>query len=73
MQRIEIKSRVGSDGVLHLDFPMADDANREVKVIIETIPTAEEWARGILETAGTWEGDFERPDQGVLEEREPMS
>ena len=73
MERVEIKSRVGSDGVLHIDFPMANDANREVKVIIEPIPTPEEWAQRILANAGTWQGDFVRPDQGVLEERDPMS
>ncbi|HXD88035.1 MAG TPA: hypothetical protein VN641_16225 [Urbifossiella sp.] len=73
MQRIEIKSRVGDDGVLHLDVPLsADDANREVRIIIQTIPTPEEWQRCILETAGKWQGEFERPEQVELVERDPL-
>jgi len=58
MQRIEIKSRVGSDGFCTLTSDgrrcQSGGSNH-----IETIATPEEWARGILETAGTWQGDFE--------------
>ena len=74
MERVEINSRVGNDGVLHLDCPMgADDANREVRVIIEIIPTPEEWSQRILANAGTWQGDFVRPEQGGHVERDPLS
>jgi hypothetical protein len=52
----------------------ADDANRDVTVTVE--PTArlspEEWARRVMENAGTWQGNFERPDQGELQERDPL-
>ncbi|HEY2909618.1 MAG TPA: hypothetical protein VGI99_05195 [Gemmataceae bacterium] len=75
MQRIVVQSRVGDDGILHLEGPMsADDANRDVTVTVE--PTArlspEEWARRVMENAGTWQGNFERPDQGELQERDPL-
>ncbi|MEX0718931.1 MAG: hypothetical protein WD066_20220 [Planctomycetaceae bacterium] len=41
------------------------DADREVRITIEpatepSTPSAEEWRKGILETAGKWQGDFER-------------
>ena len=32
----------------------------------------EEWRRGIRETAGKWQGELERPDQGEYEQREPL-
>jgi hypothetical protein len=78
VNRIVLKSRVGSDGVLQLTVPVGPaDADREVQVTVEPVassgPSAEEWRRGILETAGKWQGDFERPDQGEFEERDPLS
>jgi hypothetical protein len=33
----------------------------------------DEWRRLLLETAGKWYGEFERPEQGAYEEREPLS
>jgi hypothetical protein len=33
----------------------------------------DQWRRLILETAGKWQGEFERPEQGEYEEREPLS
>ena len=33
----------------------------------------EEWRQRILETAGKWQGEFERPEQGEYEQREPLS
>ena len=78
MQRIVIKSRVGSNGILELMVPVGSaDADREVQVTVEPIGppklTQEEWARRVLENAGTWQGDFERPEQGEYEVRDPMS
>jgi hypothetical protein len=78
MNRIVIKSRVGSDGILQLALPVGPaDANREVQITVEPIaPPAlspDEWRRGILETAGKWQGEFERPEQGEYEQREPLS
>ena len=33
----------------------------------------DDWRQHVLETAGKWQGGFERPDQGDLEQREPLS
>ena len=33
----------------------------------------EEWRRRVLETAGKWQGDLERPEQGEYEQRESLS
>jgi hypothetical protein len=78
MNRITVKSRIDSHGVLHLDVPIGSaDADREVQITIEpTMPaqmSPEEWRRRVLETAGKWQGDFQRPEQGEFEKREPLS
>jgi hypothetical protein len=80
MNRIVLHPRVGSDGVLHLSVPMgAAEAGREVEVTIESPPSKtpgprdqEEWRRFVMETAGTWQGDFERPEQGEYEKRDEL-
>ena len=79
MDRMTIKSRVGADGVLHLNVPVGEAiANREVQVTIEPVGqavkrmTREEWRDFILQTAGTWQGDFERPEQGEYEQRDEL-
>jgi hypothetical protein len=77
MNRMVLKSTVGSDGTLHLELALgADAANKEVQVIVEpaTGPTMtqEEWRAFILSTAGGWQGEFERPDQGEYEKRDPL-
>ena len=69
MQRIVVQSRVGANGVLHLTLPVGSaDADREVQITVEPVsPPAlspDEWQRRILETAGKWQGEFERPEQG---------
>jgi len=78
MNRIVMTSRVDRDGVLHLTLPLgAEEADREVQVTVEPVGpppmTPEEWRRHVLATAGKWQGDFERPEQGELEEREPLA
>jgi hypothetical protein len=76
VNRIVVKSRVGSDGMLELTLPVGmADADREVVVTVEPVgvPTPDEWRQRILETAGKWQGEFERPDQGEYERREPLS
>jgi len=78
MDRIVVKSRVGSNGILQLDLPVGlADAGREVQITVEPIgPPAlspDEWRRRNLETAGKWQGEFERPEQGEYEQREPLS
>jgi hypothetical protein len=78
MIRKVVRSKVGSDGILHLELPLGiEDAGREVQVTVEPLPAGsmspEDWDKGILATAGKWQGDFERPDQGEYEKREPLS
>lgn len=78
MNRMVVKSTVSSDGVLHLALPVGvEEANKEVQVTVEsTLPvrvSQEEWQDRILSTAGKWQGEFERPDQGEYEQREPLS
>lgn len=76
MNSLVIKSKVGSDGVLHLEVPLGpSEAGREVQVTVEPVRspmTQEEWAAFILATAGTWQGDFERPEQGEFKKRDEL-
>jgi hypothetical protein len=74
MDRIVVISRVGGNGILELTVPVGPaDANRDVRVTVEPAgtPSPDEWRRGILETAGRWQGDIERPEQGDYEQRTP--
>ena len=78
MNRVVVQSRVDTDGVLRINVPVgADEANREVRVTIEQAPanrlTQEEYEELIRSTAGAWQGEFERPDQGEFEVREPFA
>jgi hypothetical protein len=78
MNRIVVKSRVGSNGILQLALPVGPaEADREVQITVEPVGppglSPDEWRRGILETAGKWQGEFERPEQGEYEQREPLS
>ncbi|MBI2804250.1 MAG: hypothetical protein HYX68_04605 [Planctomycetes bacterium] len=77
MNRMIVKSRIGSDGNLHLNVPIGpDDAGRVVRIIIEPengkTKTQQEYLDFINATAGAWQGDFERPEQGEFEERDPL-
>lgn len=77
MKSIIVHSKIGSDGVLHVIVPVgATEANREVKIAIEAADvrsgTKEEWQTFITSMAGRWQGDFERPDQGEFEQRDPL-
>jgi hypothetical protein len=78
INRIVVKSKVGSNGILQVSLPVGSaDANREVQITVEPVaPPAlspDEWRRDILETAGKWQGEFERPEQGEYEQREALS
>jgi len=79
MNRIVVKSKVSSDGVLHLDLPVGiDEAEQDVQVTVEPCGpphsiSQEAWQAWVDSMAGTWQGDFERPPQGDYEEREPLS
>lgn len=78
MTPVTVTSRVGPDGVLHVDIPIgAAQANREVKVTIEPLAdrpqeTPEEYRAWVRSMAGSWQGDFERPEQGEFETRDPL-
>lgn len=77
MTIIEVRSTVGDDGVLRLEVPLPrTEAGREVRVTGERAPpstmTPEEWSRGVLNLAGRWLGEFERPPQGEYEVRDPL-
>lgn len=77
MERMVVKSTVSGDGVLHLTLPVGiEQANKEVQVTVETVQPfpwrQAEWRELVLSTAGKWQGDFERPEQGNFEQREPL-
>ena len=75
MDRIVLKSKVSSDGILHLSLLMGmAEADQEVQVTVE--PSArrkplsqEEWAAWVEAMAGSWQGSFERPPQDAQYER----
>ena len=83
MTHLELRARIGPDGILTLNVPVGlSEANREVKVIVEPADvsggltaktTRDAWARFVEETAGAWKGDLERPEQGELEVRDELS
>jgi hypothetical protein len=81
MTHLELRARIGPDGILNLNVPVGiSDANREVRVIVEpadmngetTELTQEQWARFVAETAGAWLGELERPEQGEFEVRDQL-
>ena len=77
MNRMVVHSRIGADGVLNLVIPIGKEvADKEVQVTIDPLPkpamTQEEWRQFVLSTAGAWQGDFERPEQGEYEQREEL-
>ncbi len=56
-RRIQIKSRVGADGVLHVSVPVGvAEAHREVQVTVETTAqptmTQDEWRKWVESVAG---------------------
>lgn len=80
MHRIKLRSRVGSDGILHLEIPVElTNTELEVTVIIQPVTpapkakTPEElgWSPGFFErTAGAWKGEpLTRGEQGEYELR----
>jgi hypothetical protein len=71
---IHHRTRVGIDGTITVSVGPAD-AGLEVDVTVapaadcRTSRDRADWLRFIDETAGKWEGDFERPEPLPLEER----
>jgi len=77
MNRMMVKSKIGDDGVLHLDLAIgAQEANKEVRITLEPswpVLTQEEWQAHILSTAASiTDPTFEHPPQLLLEDREPL-
>ncbi|KYC40030.1 hypothetical protein WA1_29170 [Scytonema hofmannii PCC 7110] len=76
MQNIKLRSRVGKDGVLHLDIPVEmTDTEIEVTVTIHrVIPQQRGWMPGFFEEViGGWVGEpLQRPEQGEYETREQL-
>ena len=78
MHPTTITSRVGADGVLALNIPLSPAAaNEEVRVTIESLNpkpamTQDEWRNWVNSMAGSWQGDFQRPEQGEYETRDPL-
>jgi hypothetical protein len=72
MERVVVRSRVGSDGVLHRTVPVAeDDACREVRVTIDPVRVASapmtphDWREFVMPTAGRIADPFfVREEQG---------
>jgi hypothetical protein len=78
VQTIQVQGKTGSDGVLHLSIPLGpSEAEFEVLVVVQPKaaprqPTPEElgWPPGFFEqTAGAWQGNFERAPQSEFEKR----
>lgn len=79
MHRLVVQSRVGSDGVLHIDIPMGKEvADEDVQITIDPVHktsasmTQEEWRQFVMETAGSWQGDLVRPEPLEYEQRDEM-
>jgi len=82
MTPIQLRSRVGADGVLTLNVPVGiSEANREVRITVEAVEpssakpalSGEQWKQFIEETAGSiTDPTFKRPEQGEYEERGEM-
>jgi hypothetical protein len=78
VNRIVVKSKLDGNGVLELSLPLGPaEAGQVVQVTVEpvgaTAQSPDEWRQGILATAGKWQGEFERPEQGDYEQRAPLS
>ena len=80
MHRLVVQSRVGSDGVLHIDIPLGKEvADQEGEVTIDPVQrvassmTQDEWRRIVMETAGSiTDPSFVRHEQGEYERREEL-
>jgi hypothetical protein len=81
MQNIKLHSRVGSDGILHLEVPIEiTDSEIEITIIVKPVYSQTEttkksnWSpRFFKQTAGAWEGgQLKREPQGEYESREEL-
>ncbi len=75
MTTVVVRSRVDADGVLRVSVPIGEaNAKQEVKVTIEPVPSNKEeradYIAWLENSAGQWQGDFERMPQGDFEKRD---
>lgn len=75
MSPMVVRSRVDADGVLRVAVPVGPaEADREMQVTIEPLPRRSderaEYLAWLEESAGRWQGDFERLPQGEFEQRD---
>jgi len=63
-------------GVLRPLLPLDLQEHEVVSISISPTSqavTSDQWRQQILDTAGKWQGELERPEQGGYEERESLS
>lgn len=73
MASIVLHSRSGPDSKLHLEVPVGTpNTEFEVEVVVRPKPAVQDHRDFLRTTAGAWQGEFERPPQLPLEEREPL-
>jgi hypothetical protein len=79
MNRMVVKSRISSDGILHLALSVGlEEAGKEVQITVDAVPPApmsqEDWRQFIMRTAGSIaDPAFRRHEQGEFENREALS
>ena len=72
---IVLTSTSGPDSKLHLEVPVGQaGAEFEVEIVVrpKSSGNPQEHLEFLRRTAGAWQGDFERPPQFPLEERDPF-
>ncbi len=77
MTRLVVESRVDEEGVLKLTVPVGkDEANRTMRITIEpageSASTRPAWPDWLEKVAGSWQGDFEEPEDLPYEERDSL-
>lgn len=79
MQSIQLRSAVGSDGILRLQIPV-NMPKQEMDIVVVIQPTDKKsetdekgWPDNFFESVvGAWSGDLVRPPQGAFEVREDL-
>ena len=77
MTRLVVESRVDEEGVLKLTVPVGkDEANRTMRITIEPAgedsPSQLERQMRLSALIGSWQGDFEEPEELPYEERDSL-
>ena len=77
MTTVVVRSRVDADGVLRVAVPIGSaEAEHEVQVTIEPVPSEsigrDEYIAWLENSAGQWQGEFERLPQGEYEKRDSL-